>query len=103
MTTMLNLYKLDLCHPMAGARIVRTQRYTWPGCYPLALVLDDGCWLCPDCVQDNFAQISWAHRNRQDNGWRPEGYAVIEEANLSTYCSHCGEWILEPEDVEAEA
>lgn len=99
----LDLDKLDLCHPMAGARIVRRERYAWPGGHPPALVLDDGCWLCPDCVQDNFARISWAHRNRQDNGWRPEGYAVIEEANLSTYCSHCGEWILEPEDVETEA
>lgn len=99
----LDLNKLDLCHPMAGARIVRTQKVAWPGGYPLALALDDGAWLCPKCVEENFAQISWAHRNNVSDGWKPDGYAVMYEANRSTYCHHCGEWILEPEDAETEA
>jgi hypothetical protein len=73
--------------PMAAARLVRRERYAWPGGYPLALIMDDGEALCPDCVAAEYPQIARAHQYRHNNGWRPAGYIVLEEG--TEICAHC--------------
>jgi hypothetical protein len=86
--------KPDLNHPMGAARIVRREKYAWPGGYPLALVLTDGALLCPACVAAEFSQVSYAHRHRINDGWRPAGLAVLYDAQddgASETCAHCYE------------
>jgi len=76
-------------HPMGAARIVRRERYAWPGGYPLALLLTDGAVLCPECVAAEFAQISNAHRHALSDGWRPAAMLVLEAPDEDEHCAHC--------------
>lgn len=87
---------INTTKPMGAARYVRRDRYTWPGGYPLALITTDGGLLCADCVAVNFSNISWAHRNRCSDGWRPAGMMVVEEPGRDT-CDHCGAPIYQDE------
>lgn len=88
---------LDMAHPMAAARYVRRDVYAWPGGYAVALIMDDGGALCPECVRDNFASISWAHRNGCSNGWRPLGVAFEHETDEELSCDHCGRAVFNSE------
>lgn len=82
----------DPNHPMTHARRVRAERYAWPGGYPLALVVDDAASLCADCVSANWQEISSANRNKDNNGWRPVCFVVVEEPEQ---CAHCNATIGE--------
>ena len=86
---------LDFRHPMAAARIVRRERYVWPGGYELALIMSDGELLCADCVRDNFHEISTAYRDHGRTGWEPIGIASAECAEQSEVCAHCNREIFE--------
>lgn len=77
-------------HPMMAARIVRKGKYAWPGGYALALVVNDGALLCPHCVEQEFSQISFAHRHKLNDGWRPEGLTHSGEWDDAEFCDHCG-------------
>lgn len=90
--------KLNHAHPMACARIVRNDRYAWPGGYPLALVTSDGGLLCPDCVRDNFAAISWSHRVNCSDGWQPAGIACGAETDELMQCDHCNSVIQDAQE-----
>jgi hypothetical protein len=83
-------------HPMGAARIVRRERYAWPGGYPLALVTHDGGLLCAECVTSEFHQISEAHHTRDSNGWRPYALTILEDPAPaeSCDCDHCGRVIV---------
>lgn len=81
---------VDRSHPMGAARIVRRERYAWPGGYPLALVLTDGAVLCPACVAAEWAQISRAHRHHLRDGWAPAGLSIEEAPEHDVTCDHCG-------------
>ena len=83
--------KLRPGHPMAAARVVRSERYAWPGGYLLALVMDDGAMLCPDCAEENYHEISDAHRRADSNGWRPLHWTLIEDVDAedAPTCAHC--------------
>lgn len=87
---------LDTTHPMGAARLVRRDVYAWPGGYEMALMTTDGELLCHMCVEENFANISWAHRHAADDGWRPHGYVVIEGPGAE-YCAHCSKLFWEEE------
>lgn len=82
-------------HPMGAARIVRRERYAWPGGYPLVLVLHDGEVLCPDCVADNFSAISSSHRTQARDGWQPAGLEIVEAPECDVHCADCHERIAE--------
>lgn len=78
-------------HPMADARLVRRERYAWPGGYPLALVTADGALLCPSCVASEFHQISSAYRDHSKFcGWYPEALTVLYSPEDNESCDHCG-------------
>ena len=83
---------LDRDRPMATARIVRRDRYAWPGGYALALVTADGGALCPECVRENFHAISEESRwiGNSGSGWKPAGMACESETDESETCDHCG-------------
>jgi hypothetical protein len=82
-------------HPMGAARIVRRERFAWPGGYPLVLVLTDGGTLCPDCVAREWSLISCAHRHHERNGWAPIGLDIVEATETDVRCDHCGKLIAE--------
>jgi hypothetical protein len=82
-------------HPMGAARIVRRERYAWPGGYALALVLEDGACLCPACTAAEWAQISFSHRHHLRDGWRPAGLEICEAPEEDVTCDHCGATIAE--------
>lgn len=83
---------LNLNAPMAAARIVRRDRYTWPGGYALALVTVDGGTLCPECVRENFHAISEESRwiGNSGSGWKPAGLVGEAESDSGETCDHCG-------------
>ena len=91
---------LDRSRPMASARIVRREKYAWPGGYELALVMSDGALICAKCVEANWHKIASAtldHRlhRTQCNGWEPQGIASADEAEQPEVCEHCGATIFE--------
>ena len=78
--------------PIGAARIVRRERFAWPGGYPLALLMSDGELLCPQCVAQEFGQISYSARHKLCDGWRPEGMVILEDSRPEQpeVCVHCG-------------
>lgn len=78
-------------HPMFAARLVRREKFAWPGGYPMALVTSDGGFLCPECVKENFHYISDSHRTNCNDGWKPEGVQVLDylEEDEEVRCDHC--------------
>ena len=88
-------------HPMGAARIVRRERFAWPGAYPLALILSDGEVLCPACVASEWAQISNANRHQLRDGWRPVGIEICEAPETDVICAHCGHVIAEGTETSA--
>jgi len=86
-------------HPMGAARIVRRERYAWPGGYPLALILADGEALCPTCVAAEWTQISTSHRHQSRDGWRPLGLEICAAPEEDVVCAHCGRTIADGPEV----
>jgi hypothetical protein len=77
--------------PMGAARIVRREKYAWPGGYALALVTSDGGILCPSCVATEYHQISESARlNMRQSGWHPAGISCADSWEEPEYCDHCG-------------
>lgn len=66
------------CHP-----------FTFPGGYPLVLVMHDGEICCTQCAAKEFRQIADATLNRDDSGWRVAGVEVYWEGPAVACCS-CG-------------
>lgn len=85
----MNLSILNLNHPMAAARIVRKEKYAFPGGYELLLILDDGACLCSDCVTENYSLISSSHRSKCNDGWRPVGYDSMGNYDEPEQCQNC--------------
>lgn len=87
-------------HPMAAARMVRRDRYAWPGGYALALLMADGEAVCRRCVADPevFRLIAAAHRDAAVHGsrfgaaeWQPLALLTAEDEDPhGETCAHCG-------------
>jgi len=86
---------IDTTTPMGAARYVRRERYSFPGCYALALLTTDGGLLCPNCVAGEFSRVSWSHRNRCDDGFRPAAVVCGAETDSEMRCDHCDKVIQE--------
>ena len=94
----MSTYNVDIRHPMAQTRMVRREKYAWPGGYAMALVTTDGGILCADCVQSEFSQISSAYRsNDRRSGWHPAGMTHTGEMDDFCMCDHCGAVIFDPD------
>jgi hypothetical protein len=93
---------IDRDKPMAAARVVRRDKYAWPGGYPLALLTTDGGTLCPACVAAEFPAVSWSHRHAVDDGWRPAAVMVLEGSAVdyggAVYCDHCSAELVAPDE-----
>jgi hypothetical protein len=71
-----------------------TEKYAWPGGYPLYLVMLDGESMCCDCARKNWKLIKDAARTDGylERAWIPVGVTVNWE-DTELYCVHCGEKI----------
>lgn len=89
---------MDIKTPMGAARYVRKNRYSWPGGYALALVMDDGQCVCPECVTENFRTISVDVRMGIKSGWYPVGVACEANADSAEFCACCESEIWEAKE-----
>lgn len=89
---------MDIRTPMGAARYVRKNHHSWPGGYALALVMDDGQYICPDCAEENFHTISVDVRMGIKAGWYPVGVACESETDDSEWCACCGGEIWEAKE-----
>lgn len=78
-----------------------TQRYAWPGGYPMFAVTKDGGDLCPDCVENERDLIMGSEEDPQ---WQLISVEINWEDSHLT-CDHCGKLIPSAygEDPETEA
>jgi hypothetical protein len=92
---------LDHSRPMAAARIVRRERYAWPGGYALMLATTDGGALCPACVAAEWHQIAEENRWTHGAGWKPAGIICEAETDGTLYCDHCNAETINPQEHDA--
>ena len=65
------------------------QPSTFPGCYPLSIIMSDGEKICPTCAEKNFKQI--AHdtvKGWKGTGWDALAVTVLWEGDHD--CANCG-------------
>jgi len=77
-----------------AASYVMRNHHAWPGGYPLAIVMDDGGLLCPNCIKAEFEQIAWSWVNKVWDGWFPVHLTVLDDPSYAATCAHCGKRIL---------
>jgi len=81
--------------PMAAARKLRRDKYTWPGGYAMGLLMSEGDILCPECVTAEYRLISSAHRSKFryptgcQTGWEPVGAVAECDTDETEYCGQC--------------
>lgn len=82
-------------------RIVRQNKYTSVGGYPLFGITSDGAALCYDCIRSERRDIIQAIGHQLNDGWRLMAIDVNWE-DPDLYCDHCSNRIesayAEPED-----
>ena len=66
------------------------QPYTWPGGYPIILLMHDGECLCAKCARSEYRLISDSTRNHRRDGWQAEALTIHWEG-APIECAHCGE------------
>ena len=85
-------------------KIFANGKYAWPGGYEILLIMDDGETVCFDCAVDNRNQIEDALEARWNDGWKPAGWMLAEEMDLSpgeaVLCAHCNRVITQAEEEE---
>lgn len=71
---------------------LRAGAYTWPGCYPLYFICEDGGPLCFDCARKESRIIISSLRNNLRDGWSVSACDVnYDDSDL--ICSHCNGFI----------
>jgi hypothetical protein len=83
---------IDLSFPLAPA-----EKFAWPGGYPIGYMVDDGEYLCADCVNDPENPV---HADGVADGWRVEGLQVLEgsadDYDGEVHCANCSAVLVEP-------
>jgi hypothetical protein len=69
-----------------------TEKYAWPGGYPMFLVMADSETICMDCAAKNEELILRATNDRYEKEWVVAAVAANWE-DTGLYCGHCGEKI----------
>ena len=76
-------------------------KFAWPGGYTVVYLVDDGEYLCADCVNDPTNPV---HEGGDADGWRLEGSDIHYEG-AAIICAHCGTAIDsaygDPEEVQS--
>lgn len=61
--------------------------YTWPGGYPVYIVMQDGEMLCHDCARKEYQLILESTRMEDRSGWQCIGAQILWEGE--EFCGHC--------------
>ena len=69
-----------------------TDRYAWPGGYPMYLVMSDSMPICMDCAAKNEELILRATNDGYEDGWIVS-YVEVNWEDSDLCCEHCGEKI----------
>lgn len=71
---------------------LRAGSVTWPGCYPLYFITDDGAVLSFGTVRAEFRLVADSVANNSSDGWRVVACAVNHE-DSELRCEHSGDSI----------
>lgn len=71
---------------------LRAGLYSWSG-YPCFFVTSDGASLSFEAARKNLRQVTWAIRNRCNDGWRIIGMESTANCDETVYCDHTGKEI----------
>lgn len=72
---------------------LRAGPFAWPGGYPMYLITSDGGTLSFKTVREEFHNIAYAIKHKQDDGWRVVGCDINYEDH-DLYDDHTNEPIL---------
>ncbi len=61
--------------------------YAWPGGYQLAIVMNDGAAICPDCARKEWKQIVHDTLKGWSTGWDAALVSVLWEGE--NHCANC--------------
>jgi len=69
-----------------------SEKYAWPGGYPMFLVMADGESVCMDCAEKNEELILRATNDGYEKDWIVSGVDVNWE-DPDLFCANCNERI----------
>lgn len=78
-----NINKLKAC--------LRAGEYTFPGCYRLFFITEDGACLSFSAVLDNLQEIYYSMMHEMKDGWSIAGLSSVAECDEEIYCDHTNE------------
>ena len=85
-------------------KIYANGKWVWPGGYEVVFIMDDRESVCFDCAKANRNQIEDALTAGYRDGWKPAGWMLAEEMDLSPgemeLCAHCNRVITQAEEEE---
>ena len=84
--------KTEIIELLRDVREFARQPYTWPGGYPIILIMHDGECLCAKCARSEYRLISDSTRNHRRDGWQAEALTIHWEG-APIECAHCGKEI----------
>lgn len=70
---------------------LRAGEYTFPGCYRLFFITEDGSCLSFSAVLDNLQEIYYSMMHEMKDGWSIAGLGCVNEADEDIYCDHTSE------------
>jgi hypothetical protein len=69
---------------------LRAGEYTFPGCYRLFFITNDGCALSFEAVLDNLQGIYYSMMHGFNDGWNIVGMSTTAECDDKVFCDHTG-------------
>ena len=70
---------------------LRAGEYTFPGCYRLFFITEDGSCLSFSAVLDNLQEIYYSMMHEIRDGWAIVGLGCVNECDEDIYCDHTNE------------
>jgi hypothetical protein len=70
---------------------LRAGEYTFPGCYRLFFITEDGSCLSFSAVLDNLQEIYYSMMHEMKDGWGIVGLGCVNESDEDIYCDHTSE------------
>lgn len=70
---------------------LRAGEYTFPGCYRLFFITEDGSSLSFSAVLENLQEIYYSMTHNIKDGWSIVGLGCVNESDDEIYCDHTNE------------
>ena len=70
---------------------LRAGEYTFPGCYRLFFITEDGSCLSFSAVLDNLQEIYYSMMHNMRDGWSIVGLGCVNDSDEDIYCDHTSE------------